>query len=929
MNCTHKLVIFFRHLLCIAAIFSCTQLKAQNCTVNAGLDRSVCFSFGFDTTTLVDLFTLSGNSAGNFNTTPNLLWEVTSAPNGANLSFANPNNNTTAVRAKMHQLPSGTYVFRLGVNCQTGARVFDSVTYTISNVGDFFLFADKRWEQVCANSQDSIKLVGRPLRAGEIVRISGRSISISYNNTISYPNANFYGPTTDSVRFAIKSTIANDCTLAYYPYVKYNIAFGACQSYTIAPIMNGLADETIPKVAILKNAFRTITDTISCISTTNFAVYPNNICIKGGRGSFAEYTTRTLLGSGNIINLGFGGNSLGYNIQNRWDTVTRNTLHIYEISYNSNGCFPAFKDTIRVFFKSAAPIATGLMSNTSQKFCFNASDFPLPSFKVPLIFTATIPPNYKIVSSITGPVGSSVAINNPNARDTVNIVGTNIISGMYYISIIVIDTISGCYGVAGTKFLDFSKRAILPVLRDTSLCMRNNYTVLIPYKPARLSPYEYTFAVLSGPPNNNMLQNIYINTDSTIQINIYPTITPAGIYVIRAYPSPQFGTCNDGRSDTFQIEIKSGGYISNAGTDQLLLCNSSTTKLAGSSPSASGGSAGYWKFLPSLSTNSVNTPVIADSANRNTLVSGFGDLTSNYFSWNVTDGNTGNYCNLLPDTVLIVYSGIPPSISQHAQPDFFGTLAPNGNYILTSNAITPTFNVQWNKISGVGGTIINPNSQNTNVTGLTTGNYVFELIVTNSCGVFKDTVNLNFTNGGSLPVKLLSFNGNRNNETTDMLVWQVADEINMKNYEVQISENGFDFKTIGIVPISNSSSNNKTYDFTNSIIASSINFYRLKMVNMDGSFALSNILKLSNKQKNINTLDVMPNPAKANLFVHINSVQAHSSTIEIINLLGQTIYKKNIQTIKGLNTIPINVSILPRGVFFLKVEDMTKKLILE
>jgi hypothetical protein len=928
MKHTHKRVIFSRRTLLIIAIFCSSQLSAQNCTVNAGLDRSACFTWGFDTTTLVDLFTLIGNSAGNFSTTPNLLWEVASAPSSANVLFANPNSNSTVVRAKMHQLPSGIYIFRLGVNCQTGFRVYDSVVYTISNVGNFFLIADKRWEQICANSQDSIKLVGRPLRAGEIVRISGRSISISYNNSIFYPNADFYGPTTDSIRFSIKSTISNDCTLAYWPYVKYDIRFGACQSRTIAPIKDGVADETIPKTSIHKIGVRTITDTISCISTDYFSIYPNNVCVRGGRGSFSQFSSRTLSGSGNIIGAGFGGSSLGYTIQNRWDTVTPNTLNIYEITIASNGCSPTFKDTISVFFKSSAPIATGLMSNTIQKYCFNASDFPLPSFKSPLSINSTIPSNYKLVSTIYGPAGSSASITNPYSRDTVNIIGSNIIAGQYYISTIVIDTISGCFATAGTKTLIFAKRATLPILRDTSLCLLTGYN-FIPYRAASFTQYEYRFAVLSGPPNNNLIQNIYFNTDSTIQINIHATTTPPGIYTIRAYPSTEIGTCNDGRSDTFQIEIKSAGHISNAGTDQMLLCNVASTNLAGSLPSAGGGQAGFWKFLPAISINATNPPIIADSANRNTLIYGFTNLSSNYFSWNVTDGNSGNYCGLQPDTVLVVFSGVSPSTPQHAQTDFFGALAANGSYTLTSNAITPTFNVQWNKISGVGGTIVNPNNQNTNVTGLTTGNYVFELIVTNTCGVFKDTVNLYFSIGGGLPVKLLSFSGNRKNENTDLLVWQVVDEQDMKNYEVQISDNGFDFKTIGTVAISNSTSNNKTYDFTNNVISSYTNFYKLKMVNIDGSFGYSNILKLSNKQKNINTLDVTPNPAKASLFVHINATQAHSSIIEIVNFLGQTIFKKNIKNIKGINTIPIDVSNLPRGVFFIKVEDMIKKLILE
>jgi hypothetical protein len=933
MKYTHKRVIFFRHLLWIIAIFCSVQLSAQNCTVNAGLDGATCFTSGFSNGYIYDIFTLNGNSAGNFNPTPNLLWELASAPVGAIITFGSPNNNTTTVRARADQLPTGTYIFRLGIDCQTGGRIYDSVSYFITNASSgFVLTADKTWSEICAGSQDSMKLVGRPLRAGEVVRINGRSISITYNNYTSYSNADFYGPTTDSVRFTIKSAISNDCTIAYWPYVRYSIKVGNCNSSTYTPLANGVSvDVGIVKASFVKTGFRTNTDTLACVTSDYYSVAPSNICVRGGRGNVSNILSTRLISGSGTCSAGYGGYSFLYYIQNKWDTVTPNTLHVYEVTYNSNGCFQAFKDTVRIFFKNVAPTSSGIIATSARYYCYDANNYPLSNLSPVLTISnpSAISPNYKFISTLNGAIGSDAIITNPNSRDTIKLTGY-MVPGQYSISTVIVDTVTGCYASSATTYLSLAKKAILPILRDTTICLASDYGIVnIPYKPKVLVPGQYLFNLLSGPANNYLLQYLSLNSDSTIQFFASASTTPPGIYIVRVSPYLDVNTCNDARSDTFQITVLSGGRFSNAGTDQLLLCNSSTTNLAGSLPSASGGTGGFWKFLPTISTSTINPPVIADSTNRNTLVYGFSDLTSNYFSWNVNDGNTGSYCSLLPDTVLVVYSGIPPSSPQHAQADFFGALATNGTYMLTSNALTPTFNVQWNKISGVGGTIVNPNSQNTNVTGLTTGNYVFELVVTNTCGVFKDTVNLYFSSAGGLPVKLLSFSGNRSNETTDILFWQVVDEINMKNYEVQLSNNGFDFKTIGAVVISNSSSNNKTYDFTNNVISSSINFYRLKMVNIDGSFAYSNILKLSNKQKNINTLDVMPNPAKANLFVHINAIQAHQCTIEIVNLLGQTILKKNIQTIKGINTMLINVSNLPRGVFFLKVEDMIKKLILE
>jgi hypothetical protein len=925
---THNGGGLFRYCIIAILLFFSWQLKAQNCTVNAGLDGTACYA-GFSNSFAYDILTLNGNSAGNISTTANLLWELASAPASAIVSFVTPNSNSTIVRAVPNQLPTGTYVFRLGVSCQTGGRIYDSVTYVISNVsGGFALKADKGWTDICAGNQDSIKLVARPLREGEILRITGRSISIAYNNAIYYPNSDFYGPTTDSIRFTVKSTIANQCGAAFWPFIEYHIRIGNCQSYNSSPVANGVSVNGIPKASFEKTGFRTTTDTLKCITSNYvYSLYANNICVKGGRGNITNIvSTRVISGSGNC-SAGYYGSSFVYYVQNRWDTVTQNTLHLYEVTYSSNGCFQTFKDTIRIFFKYVAPSNNGVLATSSKSFCFEASSFPLSSAYGVLNVSNpnAITPSYKFNSTLYGPYGSNATISNPLSKDTIKLVG-HIIPGLYSISTVIVDTLTGCNAASALTQITLSKKAVLPVLRDTSFCGIGYLD--IPYRPKLLDPNEYYFTILDGP-TSNLIHVISINSDSTIRVDLhYPSYTPAGKYTISLSPYVNAYSCNDNRSDTFELTIFSQGLVSNAGTDQILLCNTANTNLAGSLPSASGGNAGFWKFLPAISSSGANPPVMADSTNRNTLVSGFSNLSSNYFSWNVTTGNTGSYCNLLPDTVLVVFSGVPPSMPQQAQANYIGALPPNGTYLLTSNAVTPTFNVQWNKISGLGGTIVSPNSQNTNVTGLTSGSYVFELVVSNTCGVFKDTVTLNFPTS-SLPVKLLSFSGYRKSESADMLTWQVAEEIDMSFYEVQISENGFDFKAVGTVAISNSSANNKTYEFVNNTLLRASNFYRLKMVNIDGTFTYSNILKLSNKQKNINSLDVMPNPARAFVSAHVNSNKPYSSQIELVNMLGQVIWRRNIQIKKGVNTIPVDVTSLPRGILFVKVDDMVTKLILD
>ena len=765
--------------------------------------------------------------------------------------------------------------------------------------------------------------------------MAGRSIQILSSNCNASLNTNIIGPTIDSIRITVKKSDADYCSLNLFSFITFTLRKGGCIIYPKEPLVSnstGIGPMGITKVFATKTGLRTFTDTIACINSQYFSTYANNICLKGGRADFSgldsNFSYRVLQGSGEVSVTNFGNPDITNTITNRWDTVSPNTLHIYEITYGSNGCFETFKDTIKVFFKSVVPNTVGLMTDANLTYCKNASAYPLASIKIPLMITGVMQPSWKLLNVLTGPAGFAASILNPSAIDSSLIFGANIIPGYYVINSIIIDTVSGCNVSAGVTSFILEKRAVLPVLRDSSVCLFNNNFFRMKYPSGTLSTTQYQFAVINGPPTHNFSQNIFIDSDSTIFFSINSTTSPPGIYTIKVFPIAGNENCNDGRSDTFQIEIKSGGRISNAGTDQRLLCNVTSTNLAGSLPSSSGGRAGFWKFLPAISTNNGNPILISDSANRNTTVSGFTNFSTYYFSWNVTDGNTGNYCTLLPDTVLIIFSGAAPSSLQKAQNDYFGLLNSVGTYTLTSNAQTPTFNVQWNKISGIGGNIISPNSQHTLLTGLTAGTYKYELVVSNTCGVFKDTVNLFFDISG-LPVKLLSFSGTKKIANEDYLTWHVADELDMKNYEVELSETGNDFKTIGTVPISASAGYDKVYSFVNASMFYTNNFYRLKMVNIDGSFAYSNIIKLANRSKIINELKLYPSPATEFVTINIDSKIAQNTTIEVVNAIGQSFFKKKMKLVKGVNSIMIDISIMPKGILFFKVNDMIEKLIVE
>ena len=142
-------MILFRYFILFVAIIFSNQLIGQNCTINAGFDGGRCIAQPYPPNSIVEILQLNGNSDGNLSANPNLLWEVASAPVGSALTFTAPSNNYTQVNANISQLPSGIYIFRLGINCLSGERIYDSVTFSIVNISDFNLFANKAWSSMC------------------------------------------------------------------------------------------------------------------------------------------------------------------------------------------------------------------------------------------------------------------------------------------------------------------------------------------------------------------------------------------------------------------------------------------------------------------------------------------------------------------------------------------------------------------------------------------------------------------------------------------------------------------------------------------------------------------------------------------------------------------------------------------------------------
>lgn len=165
-----------------------------------------------------------------------------------------------------------------------------------------------------------------------------------------------------------------------------------------------------------------------------------------------------------------------------------------------------------------------------------------------------------------------------------------------------------------------------------------------------------------------------------------------------------------------------------------------------------------------------------------------------------------------------------------------------------------------------------------------------------------------FQNAALIPIKLLYFGGNYSNNAV-MLNWKYESQTNFSHFVVERSLNGIAFNSLKNVYLTNS----QLYNYKDiDVSAGSIYYYRLKMVDRDGKFSYSNIVKIQTGA--VNSFSILANPVKDNL--NITGLKT-GATLALYDNSGKLIIQKNIQD----QSFSMNVSFLSSGIYYLQYSN--------
>ncbi|HVM87839.1 MAG TPA: T9SS type A sorting domain-containing protein [Puia sp.] len=166
-----------------------------------------------------------------------------------------------------------------------------------------------------------------------------------------------------------------------------------------------------------------------------------------------------------------------------------------------------------------------------------------------------------------------------------------------------------------------------------------------------------------------------------------------------------------------------------------------------------------------------------------------------------------------------------------------------------------------------------------------------------------------------LPITLYYFNATK--ETGyNKLTWKAECTSSSSIFEAQRSTDGINYSIIDSVNVASACSSPFVYNDYNT--SGEQIYYRLKMIDIDGTITYSNVVLISNNSYNTFGMTVQPNPVinDANLLVSLTSAQ--NLQLIVMNVNGAQVFSKSQQLHTGINNLTLPTSNLIKGMYIVK-----------
>ncbi|MCA6468299.1 MAG: hypothetical protein IM552_09890, partial [Chitinophagaceae bacterium] len=735
------------------------QAKAQNCSVNAGVDELICKN---------QPFILKGEANGLFAPGGSAIWSQIAGPS---VSLGNQVVSGGSIRVNVNGSSQGQiYEFRITARCADGSQIFQDVKFetlpsTVANAGPNI-------PQLCAgNVIMAANAPITPMETGSWKRVSGPNVTIvnpsSPTTTVVIPEGttgmtvlqwtimNTNGCSTSST-VAFTSTGVGG-TVNAGPDQNLSPCFNLTQTTNLEGTYAGdgsfgqsgtwtfLSGPNTPVIGNVNSNNTSVSGLMEGTYTFRWTVSGPcangsdevSIVVPAARQAITSVGSATRVFCDNTTSTVFSANPPSLtNETGLWTVVSgagtivspnspttsitgltpgASSTFRYTITNNITGCVSAGNYTVR--YSTPPTISFANLSTFLP--------FPQTTVSLPFTFTGGTVTTWQLISGPTGstlaPLGTTapVAIGNSTSLDLEGLDQF----GTYRFRLV--RNAPGGLGGCPAAFTDaFVVASVAPTPSNpgTDILLACNifHADLAANQPLVGTGSWSMVSKPIGAPDPviaNPLSNI---TDVSGLVN--------GVYFFRWLITGGVGT-PDQQADVKVVVASLTPTTANAGPNETI-CAGSPYKMKGNSPALN--EVGTWTVSPSAGVvfENVNDP--------NTKVTGLAASSTYSFTWTITNSCGTSFSSV----VITTTSSLGPNLADAGPDQCLGAAVTT--FQLAGNAPTGIETGAWKMVSGpMTPTISNSSLYNTSVTGAANGTYLFEWsLSTPGCAANRDTVRI-------------------------------------------------------------------------------------------------------------------------------------------------------------------------------------------
>jgi hypothetical protein len=177
-----------------------------------------------------------------------------------------------------------------------------------------------------------------------------------------------------------------------------------------------------------------------------------------------------------------------------------------------------------------------------------------------------------------------------------------------------------------------------------------------------------------------------------------------------------------------------------------------------------------------------------------------------------------------------------------------------------------------------------------------------------------------------LPVELLSFIATAIENRVVSLDWVTSSEYSSDKFIIERSIDGKNWEVLTEKPAAGRSQQPIQYQVIDNSPYLGLNYYRLKQVDLDGSFVLSKVETAMITDHSEFTAMIYPNPTMNHINIQFSNMDFKQRKLKVLDVQGKVLIKRDLTSKDKSSIVPIDVSKLSQGSYLIQVETDSQEL---